>query len=107
MATLNRGWNNEGEIMNAVKSVLIVFAVLACTALSTKAQTSPITTRISPHDIVSAHLGRRGALMVIVYGRPYSKDPHSDTIRKIWGGLVPWGKVWRTGADEATLMIIG
>ena len=24
--------------------------------------------------------------------------------RKIWGGLVPYGKVWRTGADEATLL---
>ena len=26
-------------------------------------------------------------------------------MRKIWGGLVPYGKVWRTGSDEATLLI--
>ena len=26
-------------------------------------------------------------------------------MRKIWGGLIPSGKVWRTGADEATLFI--
>jgi hypothetical protein len=26
-------------------------------------------------------------------------------MRKIWGTLVPYGKVWRTGADEATLII--
>ena len=94
--------------MNAVKSALVVFAVMLGNVLPALAQTAPITTRISPHEIVSAHIGRRnGPLMIIVYGRPYSKDPHSDKIRKIWGGLVPFGKVWRTGADEATLMIIG
>ena len=42
----------------------------------------------------------------MIYGRPYTKDPHSDEQRKIWGGLVPYGKVWRTGADEATTLII-
>ena len=26
-------------------------------------------------------------------------------MRKIWGGLVPFGKVWRTGANEATILI--
>jgi len=41
----------------------------------------------------------------LVYGRPYTKDPKSGEARKIWGGLVPYGKVWRTGADEATLLI--
>jgi hypothetical protein len=40
-----------------------------------------------------------------VYGRPYSKDPKTGQIRKIWGGLVPDGKIWRMGADEATLLI--
>ncbi len=30
------------------------------------------------------------------YGRPNVKE------REIWGGLVPYGKVWRTGADEAS-----
>lgn len=26
-------------------------------------------------------------------------------MRKIWGGLVPYGKPWRMGADEATVLI--
>ena len=26
-------------------------------------------------------------------------------MRKIWGTLIPYGKVWRTGADEATTLI--
>ncbi len=31
--------------------------------------------------------------------------PGGDTIRKIWGTLVPWDKVWRMGSDEATLLV--
>jgi hypothetical protein len=37
-----------------------------------------------------------GAGVVIEYGRPNVKG------RAIWGALVPWGQVWRTGANEAT-----
>jgi hypothetical protein len=46
-----------------------------------------------------------GNRVTVVYGRPYTKDPKTGEPRKIWGGLVPFGKVWRTGADEATLLI--
>ncbi len=37
-----------------------------------------------------------GKTIVIAYSRPYMKG------RKIMGGLVPYGRVWRTGADDAT-----
>jgi len=37
-----------------------------------------------------------GVKVVVTYGRPAVRG------RKIWGGLVQYGKVWRTGADEAT-----
>ncbi len=37
-----------------------------------------------------------GVEVALEYGRPNVKG------RKIWGGLVPFDKVWRTGADEAT-----
>lgn len=50
--------------------------------------------RISPHEQTSATIG--GKKITIEYGRPYKKG------RAIFGGLVPYGKVWRTGADEAT-----
>jgi hypothetical protein len=50
--------------------------------------------RASPHETVSTTLD--GAKVTITYGRPYAKG------RKIMGGLVPYGQVWRTGADEAT-----
>ncbi len=34
--------------------------------------------------------------VVVEYGRPQVKG------REIWGGLVPYDQVWRTGANEAT-----
>jgi hypothetical protein len=34
--------------------------------------------------------------ITIVYSQPAVKG------RKVWGDLVPYGKVWRTGANEAT-----
>jgi hypothetical protein len=50
--------------------------------------------RASPHETTSGSIG--GAKITIEYGRPYKKG------REIFGGLEPLGKVWRTGADEAT-----
>lgn len=59
--------------------------------------------RVSPHETISNEID--GSRVMVVYGRPYQKDPKSGEARKIWGGLVPFGKVWRTGADEATLLV--
>lgn len=42
-----------------------------------------------------------GVEVTLEYGRPNVKG------REIWGGLVPYGKVWRTGADEATTITFG
>ena len=59
--------------------------------------------RVSPHETISAVID--GNRVTVTYGRPYTKNPRSGEVRKIWGSLVPYGKVWRTGADEATLLI--
>jgi hypothetical protein len=60
----------------------------------------------SPHETTSAVIGGRGGPRVIIsYGRPYSKDPKTGEMRKIWGTLVPWGKAWRLGSDEATTLL--
>jgi hypothetical protein len=58
--------------------------------------------RSSPRETVNTQVD--GATITVVYGRPFTKDPKSGETRKIWGALVPYGKVWRTGADEATLL---
>jgi hypothetical protein len=83
--------------MNKLKLALFITTIIA-TALPVMAQRK----RISPHETISSTVD--GNKVTIVYGRPYSKDPKTGEIRKIWGGLVPFGKVWRTGADEATLL---
>jgi DUF2911 family protein len=59
--------------------------------------------RISPHDIFSKVID--GNRVTIIYGRPYSKDPKTGEIRKIWGALVPFDHWWRLGSDEATTII--
>jgi hypothetical protein len=45
---------------------------------------------VSPHDTVTSKNVK------VTYGRPYKKG------REIWGKLVPYGQVYRLGADEAT-----
>jgi hypothetical protein len=40
----------------------------------------------------------------IYYSRPAIKSTTGE-VRKIWGGLVPWDKPWRLGANQATLLI--
>ena len=87
--------------MNKLKSTLIVAAVVLG-ALPLLAQPKP---RVSPQETITADID--GNNLKIVYSRPYSKDPKSGEIRKIWGKLVPYGKVWRTGANEATLLTTG
>ena len=42
-----------------------------------------------------------GVDVVVEFGRPSVKD------RKVWGGLVPYDRVWRTGADECTTITLG
>lgn len=88
---------NQPTNMNTIKSILAI-AAIAMSTLPVAAQK-----RLSPHEVVSARID--GALVQVIYGRPYTKDPRSGEMRKIWGGLVPYGKVWRTGADEATTLI--
>jgi hypothetical protein len=58
--------------------------------------------RVSPHETVTANID--GNDITVVYGRPYTKDPKTGEARKVWGTLVPYGKPWRMGADEATLL---
>lgn len=50
--------------------------------------------RLSPKASVSQTIGY--TVITIEYSRPGVKG------RKIWDGLVPYNKVWRTGANEST-----
>ncbi|HVE78222.1 MAG TPA: DUF2911 domain-containing protein [Gemmatimonadaceae bacterium] len=50
--------------------------------------------QLSPRDTVRATVGR--AHLLVDYGRPMKRG------RAIFGGIVPWNAVWRTGANAAT-----
>lgn len=72
--------------------MLVLGLVVAAFAGAARAEEK----RASPHDRASATVG--GTKVTIEYGRPYKKG------RAIFGGLVPYGQIWRTGADEATTL---
>lgn len=50
----------------------------------------------SPLDIAMYRTPDKRALIRVIYSRPQVND------RKIFGELVPFGEVWRTGANEST-----
>src|SRR6476659_10975432 len=85
--------------MKQLSRGLLILSLLLVVALPAVAQERK---RVSPHETVTATID--GSEVTIVYGRPYTKDPKSGAARKIWGELVPFSKVWRAGADEATLL---
>jgi hypothetical protein len=78
----------------ATIGVLLVAAVAHPPAQTVKA-TRPGTGG-SPRETVEWTL--EGATITIAYGRPFAKG------RRIFGGLHPYGTIWRTGADEATTL---
>jgi hypothetical protein len=54
--------------------------------------------RTSPNATVSQTVGTTD--ITITYGRPAVND------RTIFGDLVPFGEVWRTGANESTALVV-
>jgi len=68
-------------------------ASLCCLGLAAR-QTPPPPVQASPAAYVVCPLGS-GSVRI---------DYHHPAVRgrKIWGGLVPFGQVWRAGANEAT-----
>ncbi len=99
----------------ACLGVAVVFAAAGAATAQTPPSPAPVPgqpppparVRTSPHETISTTIGdrRTGPRITITYGRPFSKDPKRGEIRTIWGGLVPWDKANRLGADEATLLI--
>lgn len=72
----------------------LLLAVLATAAIEAQAQLK--LPRPSPKATVVQTVGTTD--VTIIYGRPSVKD------RTIYGDLVPYDQVWRTGANEATII---
>src|SRR3954468_8317226 len=79
---------------------LALFGIVLALALSVAAQQTPPdkSKRPSPPGTADCKYAD-GKTIHIDYSRPSIKG------RKIYGGLVPYGKVWRTGANEATTFV--
>ena len=90
-----------------MKTTVLLFGLL-CLTLSANAQTfkglakSPMAMAYYPDDyahdrkFAPAKIGTDKAMARVTYSRPAKKD------REVFGKLVPYGKVWRLGADEET-----
>lgn len=82
-------------------ATLAVAVTLACASPAmAQAAKKKSMQRVSPQGTIACTID--GSEIKLVYGRPYTVKPGTTEARKIWGGLVPFGKVWRTGANEAT-----
>lgn len=70
------------------------FWMLPALVVPALAQGHSFLPRLSPHATVSQMVGTTE--VTISYDRPAVRN------RRIWGDLVPYGKVWRSGANAAT-----
>ena len=77
-----------------VKSFLKIAGAILLLATLTILVMRYSTKAHSPEDTVS--YTDKDLKMEVFYNRPYKKE------RVIFGNLVPYNKVWRTGANEAT-----
>jgi hypothetical protein len=80
------------KLTNSLSLVAILAVVLAASPLA--AERADDSKRKSKNGLASATID--GVEITVEYGRPNVKG------REIFGSLVPYGKIWRTGADEAT-----
>jgi hypothetical protein len=90
-------------IRSLYRSTLVLGLALAATLVLVApghAQEDPAR-RLSPVGLARTHIG--DTYVKVTYGRPYIRD------RQIFGAvngepapLVPFGRLWRTGANEAT-----
>jgi hypothetical protein len=79
---------------SAFRSALVVLLTLLTLSAAGSATIEAQQQRPSPLDSVQTVIA--GAEIAVQYGRPSMRG------RTIYGGLVPYGSVWRTGANEAT-----
>ncbi len=74
------------------KTIFLIGILTMLLAVNAFAQTT--VPRASPRQSISQNVG--DTMVSIVYNRPNVKN------REVWGGLVPYNEVWRTGANENT-----
>lgn len=81
-------------MMSTLKRTLLGLVIVGTVIMISYIIYKNNTKSFSPEDTVEYTSG--DLHLEVFYNRPYKKD------RQIFGGLVPYGEVWRTGANEAT-----
>jgi hypothetical protein len=81
--------------MKKISMAKVLFLTLLVSISSMMCAQGDKSKRPSPSATATGKVN--GATITIDYSSPSVKG------RKIWGELVPYNKVWRTGANEATL----
>ncbi len=76
--------------MKTFKTFSLVFIIICFSATMTAQDKKPA----SPPATATGNIN--GKNITVNYSSPYVKS------REIWGGLVPYGKVWRAGANAPT-----
>ncbi len=82
-----------------MKSFFLSVLFIAATAMASQAQSSLKLPQLSPNAKISQDFSVSN--IEISYSRPSMRG------RKIFGDVVPYGQVWRTGANAATKIKIG
>ncbi len=78
----------------------VLFVVCLALAAPTLAQDLHPSRRPSPTGLARTHIG--DTYVSISYSRPYERGREVIFGNEEDGALVPYGKVWRTGANEAS-----
>lgn len=81
-----------------IKIKLLLVLLISIFTLPEAHAQEVIKPRLSPLEVVTVKY--ESTYVKITYGRPHKKG------REIFGDLVPYGEVWRTGANEATEITI-
>ncbi len=85
--------------MKSLTTLFLTFLLIGFLSLPANAQErGNEESRVSPNATVSQTIGTTEIL--VTYGRPGVRD------RDIFGGLVAFGEVWRTGANESTALVL-
>lgn len=97
LSSYNALLKEKGIIMRILNIFAVVLVLAACTfAQQDKSK--------RPSQPGTAEITLNGKKITVDYSRPKIADPKTGEQRKIMGDVVPYGKVWRTGANEATTL---
>lgn len=85
-----------------MKKIALLLCLCTTLALVGQAQSfravdkSPLDAAYFPDNFAHDRKGDEKAMVRVLYSRPNKNN------REVFGSLVPYGKVWRTGANEST-----